>query len=74
MKGNSKSTIAYNDVRRSGGSKEEARNVSQQVYHKTESERFDRFMGNKSTYKEDSSDFNSDINGNGTDWHTSEDL
>ncbi|APZ82917.1 hypothetical protein [Flavobacterium phage FL-1] len=73
-KSNARSTKAYNEVRRNGGSKEEARAVSAQVYEKTTKEDFNRFMAKSSNYNEDGSDFDSDLNGNGTDWHTSEDL
>ena len=70
---------AYNKARKSGATKEEAKVVSEKVIQKWD----DHFTGRKpfkgpgsTTSREDSSgwDFDSDLNSNGTDWHTADDL
>jgi len=64
----------YNEVRSNGGSKEDARVASQTAtdnYHaKVQSDQM-RSAGN---YSDDKHDFDSSFNGNGTNWHTSDDL
>ena len=70
---------AYNKARKSGATKEEAKDASEKVIKKWDDHYTGRkpfkYNGPRET-KEDSSswDFDSDLNSNGTDWHTSEDL
>lgn len=70
---------AYDKAKKSGATKEEAKLASDKVKREWD----DHFTGRKpfkysgsTTTKEDSSgwDFDSDLNGNGTDWHTADDL
>lgn len=70
---------AYKEVRRAGGSVDEAKAASEAK----KAEWNDHYTGRKPFVyngpretKEDSSgwDFDSELNGEGTDWHTSEDL
>lgn len=65
---------AYKEVRSSGGSKDEARQASQEAtekyYAKVRSDQ-SRIAGH---YEDDKHDFDSSFNGEGTNWHTAEDL
>lgn len=68
---------AYNNARREGKSKEEAREIQQQAKSEYWEKRHQREFGGKKKecdhYNEES-DFDSDLNGNGTNWHTAEDI
>jgi hypothetical protein len=65
---------AYKETRHNGGSKEEAKKASieasERYYQKTR----DRQFGKCGDYNSNESDFDSDVNGNGTNWHLADDL
>lgn len=63
---------AYNEIRRNGGSKEEAKEAASKATEAYYQHTIERQFGNIVSYNNDVSDFNNDIN-NGS-WHTSEDL
>lgn len=65
---------AYKETRSNGGSKSEAKQASSEAterYHKHTQE---RQFGNCKSHNSNESDFDSEINGSGTNWHTSDDL
>ena len=62
---------AYRETRSSGGSKSEASSEATDRYHQHTQE---RQFGNCKSHESNESDFDSEINGSGTNWHTSDDL
>ncbi len=63
---------AYKEVRKSGGSKEQARESQSQANEKYHEQTRERQFGKCSSYDNDVSDFNNSANDGS--WHTSDDL
>jgi hypothetical protein len=65
---------AYKETRSNGGSKSEAKQASSEATERYHQHTQERQFGNCKSHNSNESDFNSEINGSGTNWHTSEDL
>lgn len=63
---------AYNEIRRSGGSKEQAREASDKASEAFRKHIQDNQFGRRGSYDNDVADFNNTINDGS--WHTASDL
>lgn len=65
---------AYKETKRNGGTKSECKQASLEATEKYHKHTQQRQFGSDKNYESKNHDFDSDINGNGTRWHTADDL
>ena len=65
---------AYKESRSNGGSKSEAKQASSEATERYHQQTQERQFVNCKSHDSNDSDFDSEMNGSGTNWHTSDDL